>query len=118
MAQENSPAASQDALRTMMHLSQDQQCLTKATAELNNIKQRADKVNKEALELEKAVDVTAKTVHAAEKEVQELQAQLNSKRARIEADVEKEDEIENVGDRTLPDHRREASRVQKRRDYI
>jgi len=42
MAQENSPAASQDALCTMMHLSQAQQCLTKATAELNNIRQRAD----------------------------------------------------------------------------
>jgi len=94
MAQANSPAASQDALCTMMYLSQAQQCLTKATAELNNIKQRADKVHKEALELEKAVDVAAKTVHAAEKEVQDLQAQLNPKRARIEADVEEKDEIE------------------------
>ena len=75
MAQANSPAASQDALRTMMYLSQAQQCLTKATAELNNIKQ----VHKEALELEKAVDVAATTVHASEKEVQELQAQLNPK---------------------------------------
>jgi len=83
MTQANSPAASQDALRTMMHLSQAQQCLTKATVELNNIKQRADKVNKEALELKKAVDVAANTVHAAEKEVQEMQAQLNPKRARI-----------------------------------
>ena len=55
----------------MMYLSQAQQCLTKATAELNNIKQ----VHKEALELEKAVDVA----DAAEKEVQELQAQLNPK---------------------------------------
>jgi len=114
--QANSPAASQDALRTMMHLSQAQECLTKAIAELNNIKQRADKVNKEALELEKAVDVAAKTVYAAEKEVQELQVQLYPKRARIEADVQEEDESENVGDWTLPDHRREASRVQKRWD--
>jgi len=57
----NSPAASQDALRTMMHLSQAQECLTKGTTELKNIKQRADKFNKEALELEKAVDVAAKT---------------------------------------------------------
>jgi len=80
MTHANSLAASQDALRTMMHLSQAQQCLTKMTAELNNIKHRADKVNKEALELEKAVDVAAKTVHAAEKEVQELQAQLNPTR--------------------------------------
>jgi len=111
-------AASQDALRTMMYFSRAQQCLTKATAELNNIKQRADKVHKEALELEKAVDITAKTVHAAEKEVQELQAQLNPKRARIEADVEEEDEIENVGDWTQPDHHCEASRVQKRRDDV
>jgi len=102
----------------MMYLSQAQQCLTRGTAELNNIKQRADKVHKEALELAKAVDVAAKTVHAAEKEVQELQAQLNPKRARIEADVEEEDEIENVGDWTLPDHRREASRVQKRQDGL
>ena len=77
MAQANSPAASQDALRTMMYLSRAQQCLTKAIAELNNIKQRTDKVHKEALELEKAVDVA----DAAEKEVQELQAQLNPKRA-------------------------------------
>jgi len=60
MAQANSPAASQDALRTMMYLSRAQQCLTKATVALNNIKQRADKVHKEALELEKAVDVAAK----------------------------------------------------------
>ena len=55
--QANSPAASQDALRTMMHLSQAQQYVTKATAELNNMKQRADKVNKKALELERAVNV-------------------------------------------------------------
>jgi len=46
----------------MMYLSHAQQCLTKVTAELNNINQRADKVHKEALELEKAVDVAAKTV--------------------------------------------------------
>ena len=90
MAQANSPAASQDALRTMMYLSRAQQCLTKAIAELNNIKQRTDKVHKEALELEKAVDVA----DAAEKEVQELQAQLNPKRARMEANVEEEVEIE------------------------
>jgi len=75
MAQANSPAASQDALRTMMYLSQAQQCLTKATAELNNIKQRADKVHKEALELEKAVDVAAKTVMEAR-----IQAVRNSSR--------------------------------------
>ena len=37
-----------------------------------------------------------------------LQAQLNPKRARIDADVLEEDEIENVGDWTLADHRREA----------
>jgi len=61
ITQANSPAASQDALRTMMHFSQAQECLTKATAEPKNIKQRADKVNKEALELEKAVNVAAKT---------------------------------------------------------
>jgi small-conductance mechanosensitive channel len=85
---------------------------------LKNIKQRADKVNKEALELEKAVDVAAKTVHAAEKKVQELQAQLNPKRARIETDVQEEDEIENVGDWTLPDPRRETSRVKKRQDDV
>jgi len=114
VVQANSPAASQDALRTMMYLSQAQQCLTKATAELNNIKQRADKVHKEALELEKAVNVAAKTVYAVEKEVQELQAQLNPTRARIEADAE----VEKVGDWTLPDYHREASRVQKRWDDV
>jgi hypothetical protein len=59
----------------MMYLSQAQQCLTKATAELNNIKQRADKVHKEALELEKAVDVAAKTVMEAR-----VQAVRNSSR--------------------------------------
>ena len=42
--------------------------------------------------------MAAKTVHATDKEVQELQAQLNPKRANIEADVEGEDEIENDGD--------------------
>jgi len=57
MTQANWPAASQEALRTMMHLSQAQQYVTKATAELNNMKQRADKVNKKALELERAVNV-------------------------------------------------------------
>jgi len=62
MAQVSLPAASQDTLRTMMYLSQAQQCLTKATAQLNDIKQRADKVHKEALEVEKAVDVAAKTL--------------------------------------------------------
>ena len=118
MAQENSQAPSQDALRTMMHLSQAQQCLKNATAELNSIKQCADKVNKEALHLEKIVDVAVKVVHVAEKEMQELQAQLNPKRARIEADVEEEDGIENVGDWTLPDYHREASRVQNRRDAL
>jgi len=62
MAQVSLPAVSQDALRTMMYLSQAQQCLTKATAQFNNIKQRTDKVHKEALELEKAVDVAANTL--------------------------------------------------------
>jgi len=118
MAQENSQAPSQDALSTMIHLSQAQQCLKNATAELNSIKQRADTVNKEALRLEKAVDVAAKTVHASQKEVRELQAQLHPKRARIEADVEEEDEIDNVGDWTLPVYRREDSRVQNRRDVL
>ena len=98
----------------MIHLSQAQECLTKATAELKNIKQRAGKV----LELEKAVDVAAKMVLAAEKEVQELQAQLNLKRAHIETDIQEEDEIQNVGDWTLPNHCREASRVQKRQDDV
>ena len=46
----------------MIHLSQAQPCLTKATAELNNIKQRVDKVNK-ALELDKAVDVEWDGLH-------------------------------------------------------
>jgi len=60
--QANSPAASQDALRTMMHLSQAQECLTEATAELKNIKQRADKVNKEALELEDGCHIGNKVI--------------------------------------------------------
>ena len=62
--------------------------------------------------------MAAKAVHAAEQEVQELQAQLHPKRARIEADGEEEDEIENVGDWTLTDYRREASRVQNSRDVL
>ena len=102
MAQESSQAPSPDAFRTMMNLSQAQQCLENATAQLNSIKQRADTVNQEALHLEKAGDVAAKAVHAAEQEVQALQAQLHPKRARLEADVEEEDEIDNVGDWTLP----------------
>ena len=41
---------------------------------LNNIKERAYKVNKEALDIEKAVDAAAKARHAVEKEVQKLQS--------------------------------------------
>jgi len=36
----------------------------------------------------------------------------------IEADVQEKDEIENVGNLTLSDHRREVSRVQKRQDDV
>ena len=77
-----------------MDLNKAKKPLDKAVAELNTMKERADKVNKQALELQKLVE-------GAEKEVILLQAQLHPKRARIDADAEEEDEIENVGDWTL-----------------
>ena len=80
------------------------------------IKERADEVNKEAPELQKLVEGAEKTRHEAEKQVILLQAQLNRKRARIDADAEKEDEIENVGEWTVADHCCEASRVQNCRN--
>ena len=115
-SQNDSSAGAPDALSTMMELKKAQQSLDKAVAELKTIKERADKVNKDALKLQKLVEGAEKTRHEAEKAVILLQAQLNRKRARIDADAEEEHEIENVGDWTLADHRREASRVQNRRN--
>jgi hypothetical protein len=109
MSQDDSSAGAPDAFRLMMDLNKAKKTLDKAVAELKTMKERADKVNKQALELQKLVE-------GAEKEVILLQAQLHPKRARIDADAEEEDEIENVGDWTLADHRREASRVQNRRN--
>ena len=48
----------------MMRLSNTKARAVAANQELNMLKQRADKVNKEALHLEKAVDVAAKTVQS------------------------------------------------------
>jgi DNA-binding protein YbaB len=116
-AQRNdSSAGAPDAFRLMMDLNKAKKSLDEAVSELKSMKERADKVNKESLKLQKLVEGAEKTRHEAEKEVILLQAQLNPKRARIDADVLEEDEIENVGDWTLADHRREASRVQNRRN--
>ena len=52
--QDNAPAASQDALTAMMDLSRAKQCLEKATVEWKNVKERADRINKEALELQRS----------------------------------------------------------------
>jgi hypothetical protein len=109
ITKDNAPAASQDALRTMMDLSEARKCLQKATLEWKNVKERADKINKEALELQKLVE-------QAEQEVQTLQAQLHAKRARTEAQEEEEQDDIEVGDWTLPKFRSEASRVQNRRN--
>lgn len=94
MSQDDSSAGAPDAFRLMMDLNKAKKTLDKAVAELKTMKERADKVNKQALELQKLVE-------GAEKEVILLQAQLHPKRARIDADAEEEDEIENVGDWTL-----------------
>ena len=111
-AQRNdSSAGAPDAFRLMMDLNKAKKSLDEAVSELKSMKERADKVNKESLKLQKLVEGAEKTRHEAEKEVILLQAQLNPKRARIDADVLEEDEIENVGDWTLADHRREASLV-------
>ena len=67
----------------MMDLSRAKQCLDKATVEWKNVKERADRINKQALELQKRVE-------KAEEEVQKLQAQLYAKRARTEAQEEEE----------------------------
>ena len=56
-----------------------EQQMDKAVAELKTMKERADKVNKQALELQKLVE-------GAEKEVILLQAQLHPKRTRIVED--------------------------------
>ena len=52
--QDNAPVASQDALTAMMDLSRAKQCLAKATVEWKNVKERADRINKEALDLQKS----------------------------------------------------------------
>ena len=52
MAQDASSAGAPDALRTMMDLSQATKSLQMATLEWKNVKERADKINKEALELQ------------------------------------------------------------------
>jgi hypothetical protein len=109
MAQDASSAGAPDALRTMMDLSQATKSLQKATLEWKNVKERADKINKEALELQELVE-------KAQEEVQRLKAQLQPKRERIEAQEEEEDDIENVNDWTLTKHRSEATRVQSRRN--
>jgi len=109
MAQDASSAGAPDALRTMMDLSQATKSLQKATLEWKNVKERADKINKEALELQELVE-------KAQEEVQRLKAQLHPKRARIEAQEEEEDDIENVHDWSLTKHRSEATRVQSRRN--
>ena len=116
MSQDDSSAGAPDAFRLMMDLNKTNKTLDKAVAELKTMKERADKVNKQALELQKLVEGAEKMRHESEKEVILLQAQLHPKRARIDADAGEEDEIENVGDWTLADHRREASRVQNRRN--
>ena len=114
MSQDDSSAGAPDAFRLMMDLNKANKTLDKAVAELKTMKERADKVNKQALELQKLVEGAEKMRHESEKEVILLQAQLHPKRARIDADAGGEDEIENVGDWTLADHRREASRVLQR----
>ena len=111
MSHDDSSAGAPDAFRLMMDLNKAKKSLDEAVSELKSMKERADKVNKESLKLQKLVEGAEKTRHEAEKEVILLQAQLNPKRARIDADVLEEDEIENVGDWTLADHRREASLV-------
>jgi predicted nucleic acid-binding Zn-ribbon protein len=109
MAQDASLAGAPDVLHTMMDLSQATKSLQKATLEWKNVKERADKINKEALELQELVE-------KAQEEVQRLKAQLQPKRERIEAQEEEEDDIENVNDWTLTKHRSEATRVQSRRN--
>ena len=109
ITKDNAPAASQNALRTLVDLSHARQCLEKATKEWKNVKERADKINKEALELQKLVE-------QAEAEVQMLQAQLHPKRARTEAQEEEEQDDIEVGDWTLAKHRSEATRVQNLRN--
>jgi len=109
MAQDASLAGAPDVLHTMMDLSQATKSLQKATLEWKNVKECADKINKEALELQELVE-------KAQEEVQRLKAQLQPKRERIEAQEEEEDDIENVNDWTLTKHRSEATRVQSRRN--
>ena len=56
MAQDASSAGAPDAFRTMMDLSRATKSLQKATLEWKNVKERADKINKEALELQELVE--------------------------------------------------------------
>ena len=77
-AQRNdSSAGAPDAFRLMMDLNKAKKSLDEAVSELKSMKERADKVNKESLKLQKLVEGAEKTRHEAEKEVILLQAQLN-----------------------------------------
>ena len=71
MSQDDSSAGAPDAFRLMMDLNKAKKTLDKAVAELKTMKERADKVNKQALELQKLVE-------GAEKEVILLQALLQA----------------------------------------
>ena len=87
MSHDDLSAGAPDAFRLMMDLNKAKKSLDEAVSELKSMKERADKVNKESLKLQKLVEGAEKTRHEAEKEVILLQAQLNPKRARIDADV-------------------------------
>ncbi len=69
MAQDDSLVGAPDVFRTMMDLSQARKSLQKATLEWKNVKERTDKINKEALELQELVE-------KSQEEVQRLKAQL------------------------------------------
>ncbi len=69
--------------------------LSQAT-EWKNVKERADKINKEALELQELFEKVQQEVQKAQEEVQRLKAQLQPKRTRIETQEEEEEAQEEV----------------------
>jgi hypothetical protein len=107
-------AVSPDTPNVMQAMMLFQQAQHRAKAAQDRAKAAQDEAkfaNKDPLQAEKEND-------AAQKEVQELQLVMETKRARTHATTANDDEeceTQSWEDWDLPDHRREAARIQNRR---
>jgi hypothetical protein len=100
-----------NVLQAMMMFQQAQHRTKAAQDHAKTAQDQAKVANKVALQAEKDND-------AAQKELQELQRVMEPKRARTHAataDDDEECEKQSCDDWELPDHRREATRIQNRR---